>query len=258
MKEVRRLNLKISEKDMNEILPYFEILHRKRKTIKKTYNIEQDNYNYIINLYKNDLLGGKFIIDIYEIKGKIEKKIFETVVKVKEDLYSVFYKNNHNYEIYFRIDVVLEKADINEISSYVLNRFDSVNNLYKLLNVMTYNDFNNDFELAEFCVLAIKNVSLLKPVVKDFINQKLNYYGYDEDFLPVDINNMTTEFIYISTFKWNKSNSKEILNKIIKFLILELNYGHISKELSIEQINSSISTLYGMYIYSIFNEHVKS
>lgn len=255
MKGVKRLNVKISENDMNELISEFELFTIPGISLNKTYSVEKDNCLYIVNIYRNNY--GKLIIDIHEVVEGMNIKIFETIVKEKEDLYSVFYKNNDNYEIYFRIDVILERKDINDISSYVLNRFDSVNNLYKLLNTMTYNDFNNDFELAEFCVVAIKNIPLLKPIVKQFINEKFNYYGYDEDFLPVNLTDIVREFQYIDKLNWEKTTSKNILNKIIKLLILEVNHGSISEKLTMEQINYSISTLYGMYIYSIFYEYMK-
>lgn len=209
---------------------------------------------------------GLFIVSIsdspvpYFISLRIECKskgdiIYATIRKEKE-LYGVIRHITRKLNCYFSF-YLTDIKELETASSYVLERLDNVYRKDDIINHLIDKDFNDEFELVEFCVMLLKNIALTNDALLDKIKEKYNYYGYDEDYLPNDEIAVLLKLKNSHAINWFKVSSKEFTQKILEITLLELYQKSVTSRFNKDQIHDFVSTLYGMYVYRRYYEHKK-
>lgn len=250
-----KLNVKVKEVDL---ALFQRVLTNKSETIDlyREYKINKYNKNFIVKIENNKHTISQLEVTAYEVLNGEEVLLFKWLLDKKEDLYRVVGVCNEYIDIYFRFDVDV-KQTLNELGVYLLNRYASINDDNCVLNVLAFNDFNNDFELIEFCATAIKNIVSFEDNTKEIIKHKLADYGYDMSYIKPDTLLLLDEFENTSLINWHSVTADEFKEKIIQLLLMELYFNDLSREFSSQSIQKSIFNIYGMYNYRLFLENKK-
>lgn len=167
----------------------------------------KSKYNvFILNKPSNNV---EVMIDIIDENGEFYREGF--LVSKMCHLLKPYTINFNDYKYILRFDINDVESLCKESKSDALSR---VNSIY-LQNLMIWYDFNVEEQLVECLFLFLKNSVLLSNTTYDLLKNKLEYFGYDKDFM--------LELEKIAKLNLEEIDTKQLcINKLLYETLFEL------------------------------------